>query len=419
MDRFAADPTASVPKACQGWGETMAAYRFLDNDNVDWRAIMAPHWQQTEQRMAAQPVVLCLQDTTELDFNGQGAFGLGPLSYEAQRGMYLHPTYAVTPGREPLGIVDAWMWAREKKDKFGIRGGMKESLRWIEGYERIADMAAGLPGTRLVYVADREADLVPLMLRAQQLGTPADWLIRAQHNRCLPEGERLWLHAGAGAPVGEISFAMAARHGVKARTVRQQLWARKVELPAGKGKTVSATCIIAREIDAPEGAKPIEWRLLTNRDAATPEAIVELIDWYRARWEIEMLFNVLKNACRVEALQLGSMAQLERALALFMVVAWRIAHLMRLGRTCPDLDAELFFDPDEIQAAYLLRDKVPPAKPRLNDVLRQIACLGGFLARKSDGEPGVKTIWLGLKDVQVAVKTMRALRRAGAQQTCV
>ena len=276
-----------------------------------------------------------------------------------------------------------------------------------------------MPDTRLVYVADRVADLVPLMLRAQELGTPADWLVRAQHNRCLPEGEKLWQHTGAGEPVGEISFAMAARHGVKARTVRQQLWARKVELPAGKGKTVSATCIIAREIDAPPGVKPIEWRLLTNREAGTPEAVIELIDWYRARWEIEILFNVLKNACRVEALQLGSIAQLERALALYMVVAWRIAHLMRLGRTCPDLDADLFFDPDEIQAAYLLRDKVPPAKPRLNEVLRQIACLGGFLARKSDGEPGVKTIWLGLKDVHVAVKTMRALRKSGAQQTCV
>ena len=91
--------------------------------------------------------------------------------------------------------------------------------------------------------------------------------------------------------------------------------------------------------------------------------MAELIDWYRARWEIEMLYDVLKNACRVEALQLGSITQLERALALFMVVAWRIARLMRLGRTCPDLDAELFFDPDEIQAAYLLRKKTPPDKP--------------------------------------------------------
>jgi Transposase Tn5 dimerisation domain len=219
--------------------------------------------------------------------------------------------------------------------------------------------------------------------------------------------------------MGELTFAMAARHGVKGRTVRQQLWARTVTLPAGKDKSVVATCVIAREIDAPDGVKPIEWRLLTNREIATPEAVVELIDWYRARWEIETLFDVLKNACRVEALQLGSVTQLERALALFMVVAWRIARLMRLGRTCPDLDAELFFDPDEIQAAYLLRKKTPPDKPRLNEVLRQVACIGGFLARKGDGEPGVKTIWLGLKDVHVAAEAIRTLREMGALKSCV
>lgn len=261
--------------------------------------------------------------------------------------------------------------------------------------------------------------MMPLMARAQQLGAPADWLVRAKHNRCLPDGDTLWAHTCIGEALGQIEFAMSARHGVKARTVRQQLWARRVELPAGKGKTVSATCIIAREIDAPADVKPIEWRLLTNRDAKTVEVVVELINWYRCRWEIEILFDVLKNACRVEALQLGAIERIERALALYLVVAWRIAHLMRLGRTCPDLDAKLFFDPDEIQAAYLLRNKVPPEKPRLNDVVRQIACMGGFLARKGDGEPGVKTIWLGLKDVHVAVNTMRALRRNVAQQTCV
>lgn len=102
------------------------------------------------------------------------------------------------------------------------------------------------------------------------------------------------------------------------------------------------------------------------------------------------------------------------------MVAWRIAHLRRLGRTCPDLDAVLFFDRDEIEAAYLLREKTPPAQPRLNDVLRQIACVvGSFLAHKNDGEPGVKTIWLGLKDVHVAVKTMRLLRQCGQPGTCV
>lgn len=419
MERLAAEPTMSVPKACNGWGETMAAYRFFANEDVDWRALLKPHWQQTEKRMRGHSVVLCLQDTTELNFNGQKARGLGPLNYEAQRGMYLHPTYAVTPAREPLGVLDAWMWAREMKDASGDRAGVKESLRWIEGYERLAEMAADLPNTRLVYVADREADMLPLMKRAHDLDTPVDWLVRAAHNRCLPDGDKLFAQTCTGEPAGQIEFAMPARHGVKARMVRQQLWARRIALPAGKDTPVSVTCIVARECDAPAGVKPVVWRLLTNRSADSAQAIVELIDWYRARWEIEILFNVLKNACRVEALQLGAIERIERALALYLVVSWRIAHLMRMGRTCPDLDAHLFFDPDEIQAAYLLRNKMPPKVPRLNEVLRQIACLGGFLARKSDGEPGVKTIWLGLKDVHVAVRTMRALRRLGDQTTCV
>jgi hypothetical protein len=80
---------------------------------VTWAGILAPHWARTQERMRAHAVVLCIQDTTELDFNGQEIAGLGPLNYEARRGMYLHPTYAVTPEREPLGMLDAWMRAAE------------------------------------------------------------------------------------------------------------------------------------------------------------------------------------------------------------------------------------------------------------------------------------------------------------------
>ena len=175
--------------------------------------------------------------------------------------------------------------------------------------------------------------------------------------------------------------------------------------------TVTATCIIAREVGTPKGAKPVEWRLLTNRKAEALTEVIELIDWYRARWEIETYFHVLKNGCKVEALQLSSIDRIERALALFMVVAWRVTYLMRMGRTCPDLDATLFFEPDEIRGTYLLMKKPTPATPpRLNEVLRLIAQLGGFLGRRSDGEPGVKTIWQGLQKVMTAAETLAALR---------
>ncbi|NHZ67138.1 IS4 family transposase, partial [Massilia sp. CCM 8694] len=265
MDTFAAKPASSIPEACDSWSETCAAYRFLSNPDVKWEGILEPHWARTRERMGEHAVVLCIQDTTELDFNGQEIAGLGPLSYEAQRGMYLHPTYAVTPDREPLGMLDAWMWAREKRGDDGVRPGLKESRRWVEGYERIAEQAIELPGTRLVYLADREADMVEMMRVARDLGTPADWLVRAKHDRCLAdnEGTRLWAATTNGPPLGEISFTMGGREKQKAREVRQQLWAQRVLIGDGKKGQIEATCIVAREVDAPAGVKPVEWRLLT------------------------------------------------------------------------------------------------------------------------------------------------------------
>ena len=107
------------------------------------------------------------------------------------------------------------------------------------------------------------------------------------------------------------------------------------------------------------------------------------------------------------------MQRVERALALFLVVAWRIARLMRLGRTVPDLDAALLLEPEQWQAAYILTKKpLPKGPPRLNTVLRMIARLGGFLGRKGDGEPGVKTIWLGLQRVMDFAAGIKFAREA-------
>jgi hypothetical protein len=395
-ETFARQPTASIPAACGGWAETRGAYRFFAQDEISWQDILKPHWQSSAARMAEHPVVLCLQDTTELDFNGQGIAGLGRLSYDAQRGMYLHPTYAVTPDREPLGVLDAWMWARSATKDEASPDAIVESTRWIEGYERLAELAAGLPDTRLIYVADRESDLLALMKRAAELDHPADWLVRAKHNRALPEGGKLWASVIRGAPLGRLCFTHAPRRGQRARQVHQTVWAQSVTLAKG----VTVTCVIAREEHPPAGVKPIEWRLLSNRAATDFESATQLIEWYRARWEIEQLFHIVKNGCRIEALQLSQIERLERAIALYLVVAWRIARLMRLGRTCPDLPAELFFEPDEWRGVhFLLKKPIPNTPPRLNTIIRMIATLGGFLGRKCDGEPGVKTLWIGMQRV--------------------
>ncbi len=419
-ERLGQKPSASIPNACTSWAETAAAYRFLRNEQVRWDKVLSPHWQASQERMAQHKVVLCIQDTTELDYNGQAITGLGPLSYEAQRGLYLHPTYVVSSEREPLGVFNAWTWARQFKDKDGQRAGVCESTRWIESYERIADSAKQLPDTRHVCVGDRESDMLELMLKARALGYPADYLVRSQHNRVLPGGGKLWDQVMAQTPLGRIRFMLPAGRGRKSRSVEQDIRVQRISLKGDAKGSIEVTCVIATELNAPEGAKPVQWRLLTNREVNSLEQASELIDWYRARWEIELFFLILKEGCRVESLQLGDKDRLESALAIYMVIAWRINRLMRLGRTVPELEAALVFEPDEWRAAFILNKKpVPKKMPTLNEVIRLIAQRGGFLGRKGDGEPGAKTLWLGLQEIAIFVEGARYAREFSEAATCV
>ena len=397
---MSAQPTGSIPQACGGWPETKAAYRLLDNPAVEWREILDVHSQRTVERMVGQPVVLCIQDTTELDFTTQpGIAGLGRLSYEAQHGMYVHPTLAVTPAGVALGVLDAWMWARKPKDQPDV----KESTRWVEGYAIVADLAETVPDSRLVYVADREGDLRALIDAAARRGTPADWLIRSKHNRKTTTGEKLWDRLAQSDPLGEVEFILPAAPDRPARPVRQTLYREVVTLPAHHGQpTVTVTAILAREERPPAGEKAIEWRLLTNRTAETLEQMVELIDWYRRRWLVEIFFRIWKSGCRVEALQLATLERLERALVLYLIIAWRILHLVTWGRDCPNLPCDVVFDPEEWQAAWIVayRAKPPETPPPLGQMVRLIAGFGGFLGRKHDGHPGPKAIWEGMQKVR-------------------
>ena len=113
----------------------------------------------------------------------------------------------------------------------------------------------------------------------------------------------------------------------------------------------------------------------------------------------------------MEALQLGHIDKIELALAVYMVVAWRLAHLVRMGRIHPELSACELFSEEEWKGAYILAKKNPPSTPpSLREMIRQIAMLGGFLGRKGDGEPGVKTLWQGLQRVMDFVLGLRFAR---------
>lgn len=421
-------PSASIPGACGGWAETKAAYRLFDHPQVTAQQVLEPHYQASVERMKAHEVVLCLQDTTELDYTGQHIAGLGPLNYETRQGLYLHPTLAVTPERVCLGVLDAWCWAREpgslgQKSPSHRPIEEKESIRWLEGYQRVNELAAELAQTQLVYVADREGDIYELFAEGEAARAPgqrsADWLIRGDHDRCLADGGKLKQTVAEAPAIAQIRFDLPSRQGGKARSVQQVLRVARVRLkpPYRAGRQlaeVTVTVVLAEEPSPPRGQSPVSWLLLSNRVVDNAEQAVELLSWYLCRWQVEIFFKIIKSGCRVEELQLEKLERLEPVLAFYLIIAWRVLYLTVLGRCCPDLNCEVVFAQEEWHAVYIVTHRQPPPEqpPSLNEMIRLVAGFGGFLNRKGDGFPGAETLWIGLqrcRDFVIAMAAQRAM----------
>jgi hypothetical protein len=423
-------PTLSIPGACNGWDETRAAYRLFDHARVTAEAVLAPHIACTEERLRAHPRVLCLEDTSELDFTTKkGIAGLGPLNYESRWGLYLHPTLAITPERVPLGLLNCYSFTREPgslgQEKDANRAlEEKESVRWVDGFARVNELAERLTETRLTYIADREGDIYDLFVEAPCPERGADWLVRVQHqDRVLINGKHLRPTLDAAPVLTEITFERPASNGRPARTVTQQIKVARVTLKAPSRpdrilSNVTVTGLLATEPHPPAGEDPLDWVLLTNLPVETPEQAVEKLQWYLCRWQIEIFFRVLKSGCRVEALQLETRERLEPALALYMIIAWRVLHLTMLGRECPEMPCDPVFSDEEWKAVYLVTERKPPPDepPSLDTMVRMVAGLGGFLNRKRDGFPGPQTIWIGLQRAADFVLALDAQRNAA--ETC-
>ena len=391
LDKASQNYQASIAQLARNKYTSKAYYRLLDNPHLDKNIVLEEHVKAIQLRAQEQQTVLCIQDTTELDYSSKPSIsGLGRLNYEARHGMYVHPTLMVTTQGVPLGIADLWTWARKPKEELDI----KESIRWKEGYERVCELAKNNPITRYVYVADREGDLHDIIEIAEQKQNPADYLIRAKHSRLLHDGSKLFDITCQENELGKLQFQAPGGRGKPTRKVIQTAYARRVQLKSG----CYVTIIIVKEEHPPKGSQAVTWRLLTNRDVKNLDDVSELVDWYRKRWQIEQLFNIFKTGCKIEERQLGSVERLERLLLLYLLISYRILLITMLARVEPDQNCELLFGTDEWHVAYKIHHKKAPPKKVINlkEMVSIIAGFGGHLGRNSDGDPGVKTIWKGL-----------------------
>jgi hypothetical protein len=405
-------PGASLPEACGDRAMLKAAYRFFDNAAIEPQDLLASHVSATLPRLATVPLVLAVQDTTELDWTAHPATtGLGPLGHPAHRGLLVHTTLALTPERVPLGLLAQQVWARDA-DAIGKRATRKqrpitdkESQKWLTSVEAVRAAHTACPQTRFVSVGDREADVYDLLASRRPVGL--DLLVRAAWDRCVTQPEHyVWATVAAQAIAATCTVHVPRRGGHPARTATLAVrWCPLTLCPPQHRKRerlppVAVWAVQALEETPPVGTAPIEWLLLTTAAVQTPAAALERVDWYACRWGIEVWHKILKSGCRLEARQLETAERLQRCLPLYSVIAWRIFYATMLSRAVPEAPCTAILELEEWQALYCAIHRTPtppPEPPALRQAVHWIARLGGFLARPGDREPGTTVLWKGFQ----------------------
>ena len=262
-------------------------------------------------------------------------------------------------------------------------------------------------------IADREADFydsgVPRPLNSELL-------IMATQNRCLMDSQHHLKEAReAVEPQEELTVEFKRNTTRKARSALLTLRFTSLTLkpPQNRPKKeqlspIKLQVILAIEENQPFPEESISWLLLTTLPIRNVKDVITYVKWYSYRWLIERYHYTLKSGCGVEKLQLKTARRLEMALATYSIVAWRLLWLTYYARYHPETSCSDFFLYHEWKALYatIFRAHYPfPSPPRIAEVIRWIAQLGGFLDRQHDGFPGVQTIWRGLKRLDDIART--------------
>jgi hypothetical protein len=425
-------PDRSYSGVAKGdWPAVKAYYRMIDQPEesaINMPNILGPHRKRTERRMMAQTTVLCLQDGTDLTYtNLSKCEGLGEIACNQtgakSRGLHLHSTLAIAPNGLPLGVLRAQCIApkgkspEDERPSFAIPIEEKKTFVWIEHHRDLVALAAKMPQTRLIDVCDREADFFE-MFDEQRQNPCVDLLVRAKNNRNILEEPFKLFDAVRQAPVESWvrmkiprQSARPKRSKQKARPKRSPRMAdmavrymrvqlRPAHYHADKAP-IDIWLVHAREEKPTTDSKPVEWFLLTTIDIRSAADAEKCLRWYCLRWRIEDWHRVLKSGCRIQDLAHNTAERLRRAIAINLVIAWRIMLMTLLGRETPELPAAVLFSDIEVRTlqAYAKKKGLKPLS-LLGEAVGLVAKIGGYLGRNNDPPPGHQLLWRGYMEFQ-------------------
>ena len=421
-------PNQSLPKQCGSWGDLKAAYRLLNHPQIRPEQLTAVHREHTRQRAQHEPVVLCVQDTTDLDYTHRTAVrGLGKLGDGGGRGFRQHTGLAVSEAGRVLGILhQEWFLCGEPPEGETRR---QRQARWNEP-DVWGDIVRGIGvwagPSRLIHVGDRHSDVFRFMCICRELGH--GFLVRAMHDRYLDDGtdrlwQRLWRQPISFTQTVNVGTQRTPGNRIKRSGRMAQVTVRyaPVVLPPPKNDPrtagqppIQAWAIYVLEENPPTGETPLEWMLLTSEPVQSDADAEHSLHRYEKRWTIEEWHRAEKEGCRVERSQLDDIDDLQRLVALAGVIAVRMLQLRDLADAdSPDAENPAALQqaapPEWIALVSRLAGLAAEAlTPRA--FLLTIARRGGYLGRKHDRRPGWKVLWRGWYDIERMVEGIAPMR---------
>jgi len=414
-------PNESLPKQNVEWSDVKAAYRLFDRKEVTFNAVRQCH--EEVIRQTPPGVYLMISDTTDINhFTHQATEGLGMLGDGKGRGMQLHSCLVVDAATGVVrGTAAAKVFYRKSIPKNEKRmqrlARSRESTLWGEVTQK-----AGRPpeGSQWIHVWDRGGDNFEAMCHIVQ--NSCDWLIRASKlNRVvqLDSGDMTTMEDAVAhsTPVGSYDLHLRARPGVSARVASIQVRSSRVTLPQPKMKSpfvkscgiqhIATNVLVVEEVNAPKGITPIRWILLTSLPVNSLNAAWTVIEYYEKRWLIEEYHKVMKSGCSIERHSLRTAARLEPLIGLISVVGVRLLSMKTISRHEPAAKAKHRVPGLWLKALLLMKPKLAQRDLTVYEFFREVAKLGGFLARKHDGEPGWQSIWTGYKKLHGRIEGMK------------
>jgi hypothetical protein len=420
-----------LPEQTADFADLKAAYRLFACEHVTFEAIAGPHWAQTRRRPPG--TYLVLNDTTELDFGiRRDIRGMSRTGNGGGWGFLLHSALVVSAeGEETFGLAGQKIRYRKpapKKENTAQRLKRdRESQLWGEVIDLVGPPADGV---RWVHVMDRGADNFEVYCHCRD--QKADWTVRVtqmERQAVVPGGKRLPISqylkilplVGAyelslrARPAQPKRGREKARKAQPARTATLEVHCGPFEMPFPKEKSpylkslpglpIAMWLVHAIEVDPPRGVEPIEWVLITSLPVESFDDAWRILGYYEKRWLIEEWHKALKSGCRVECRQLKSKERLEKIAGLLSVVAVRLIQLKSVARTTPDRPAGQIVPLRWIKMLLAARKRSRlTVAMTIREFYREVAKLGGFLGRNSDGEPGWITIWRGWQKLYLLVR---------------